>query len=63
MGFDDLPPVLTPKHLKEFFGIGRIQSYALMNSGKFHVVRCGRRMFVLKEIFLEWLKGRKHQQD
>ncbi|WP_025852562.1 DNA-binding protein [Paenibacillus ehimensis] len=56
---DDFPELMEVQHVREFMGIGRDQSYALMNSKQFHVVRSGRRLFVAKEVFRDWLHGKK----
>jgi hypothetical protein len=63
MSFNEFPPLLTPKHIQQILNNGRTQSYALMNSGEFHVIRVGKRLYVLKEVFLEWLRGSKDQED
>nr|WP_281869965.1 helix-turn-helix domain-containing protein [Brevibacillus parabrevis] len=38
-------------------GIGTVQTYELLNSGEFHVVRIGRSYRISKRVFLNWLKG------
>nr|WP_276531737.1 helix-turn-helix domain-containing protein [Brevibacillus invocatus] len=52
-----MPEVLEVKDIKGFLGIGINQAYELCNSGKFHVVRVGRRIMVSKQVFLNWLEG------
>lgn len=54
---DMLPPVLDVTHIQGILGIGRRQSYELVNSGQFHVVRIGKRIKVAKEVFAKWLMG------
>ena len=53
----DYHDVLTPKDIQNILGIGRRQTYELMNSGEFPVVRVGRLMRISKRVFLNWLKG------
>jgi hypothetical protein len=55
--FNDYPAVLDVTHIQEIMGIGRRQAYELVNSGKFHVVRAGKRIKVCKEVFFKWLTG------
>lgn len=53
----DYPSVLTAKDVQEILGIGERQTYELLNSGQFHVVRVGRMIKISKEVFLKWLEG------
>nr|WP_238652334.1 helix-turn-helix domain-containing protein [Paenibacillus piscarius] len=52
-----LPPVLSPTDIRNFLGIGQRQVYELLNSKVFHLTRVGRRMFVSRAMFIEWLEG------
>lgn len=52
-----LPPVLSPADIQKFLGIGKKQSYELLNSNQFHVTRVGRRILVSRPVFIEWLEG------
>lgn len=53
----DLPAVLTAKEVQEVLGIGERQTYDLLNSEQFHIVRVGRMIKVSKDVFLKWLEG------
>ncbi|RNB69985.1 DNA-binding protein [Brevibacillus invocatus] len=55
----DYHHVLTPKDIQNILGIGRRQTYELMNSGELPVVRVGRLMRISKSTFIHWLKGQK----
>lgn len=54
---ENYPEVLDVSHIQEILDIGRRQAYELANSNQFHVVRVGRRIKVLKNVFLNWLEG------
>lgn len=54
---EQYPPVLDVIHIQQILGIGRRQAYELVNSGDFHIVRIGRRIKVLKTVFISWLEG------
>lgn len=53
----DYHDVLTPKEIQSILGIGRRQTYELLNSGEIQVIRVGRSMRISKRVFLSWLKG------
>ncbi|MFM1654031.1 helix-turn-helix domain-containing protein [Brevibacillus sp. B_LB10_24] len=55
----DYPEALKPKDIQRILGIGISQTYELLNSGEFHVVRIGRSYRISKRIFLHWLKGQE----
>ncbi|WP_416825509.1 helix-turn-helix domain-containing protein [Ectobacillus polymachus] len=55
--FDNYPPVLNVEDIQKILGIGRRQAYELVNSESFHVVRVGRRIKILKKVFISWLEG------
>jgi hypothetical protein len=50
----DYPEVLNPKHIQEILGIGRRQTYELLNQEPppFHLVRVGRSIKVSKVLLL-----------
>ncbi|ULO05170.1 helix-turn-helix domain-containing protein [Paenibacillus sp. 19GGS1-52] len=52
-----LQPVLSATDIQKFLGIGLRQVYELLNSGVIHVARVGKRMFVSRAVFIEWLEG------
>ncbi|MEH7464036.1 helix-turn-helix domain-containing protein [Bacillus thuringiensis] len=54
---EQYPSVLDVIHIQEILGIGRRQAYELVKSGDFHIVRIGRRIKVLKTVFISWLEG------
>lgn len=47
--------VYTPLEVKAILGIGKNETYRLIGSGAFPVVKVGRRLIVPKEPFHEWL--------
>jgi excisionase family DNA binding protein len=51
------PDVLSVSDIQTILGIGRRQAYELVNSGKFHVVRVGKSIRILREVFYNWLNG------
>lgn len=53
------PEVLNPKDIQEVLGIGRRQTYELLNQvpPPFHIVRVGRSIKVSKVAFENWLTG------
>lgn len=53
----DLKPVLNVEDIQKFLGIGRRQSYELVNSGQFRVVKIGQRIKVDRDVFLKWFEG------
>lgn len=54
---EQLPAVLAAKDIQKILRIGERQTYELLNSGAFHVVRVGPRIKVSKSVFLDWLEG------
>ncbi|MES9691087.1 helix-turn-helix domain-containing protein [Bacillus toyonensis] len=54
---EQYPPVLDVIHIQEILGIGRRQAYELVNSNEFHIVRVGKRIKILKKVFIGWLEG------
>jgi hypothetical protein len=55
----DYPEVLNPKDIQEVLGIGRRQTYELLNQipPPFHIIRVGRSIKVSKVAFENWLIG------
>ena len=51
---NDLPMLLTANHL-ESMGFTRAMAYALLNRDDLPVMTIGRRKFVRKDTFFEWL--------
>ncbi|MBQ6459001.1 MAG: helix-turn-helix domain-containing protein [Exiguobacterium sp.] len=58
---EQYPPVLDVEHIQQILGIGRRQAYELVHSGNFHIVRVGRRIKVLKTVFINWLEGEQEK--
>ncbi|MGM0806472.1 MAG: helix-turn-helix domain-containing protein [Bacillota bacterium] len=54
---DEYPEVLNVNDLQEILGIGRRQAYELIASEQFHTVRIGKRIKILKSVFINWLHG------
>lgn len=48
---------LTVEEVQNILGIGRNQAYNLCKSGKFNVVRSGRRIIVSAKSFYRWFHG------
>jgi excisionase family DNA binding protein len=49
--------ILTPKDIKKILGISLNNTYELIHSGQFQVIKIGQRYRILKSVFVEWLKG------
>ena len=58
--FDDLPPVLQAKHVKDVLGLSTGKVYELMNSDGFPAQHFGKRIMVLKTDFMGWLEQNKN---
>lgn len=54
---EELPEVLTPKHVQDFLGLSRRGTYDLMENPPFHVARVGRLYKISKQVFFKWLDG------
>lgn len=54
---DQYPDVLNVDDIQEILGVGRRQAYELVSSGQFHTVRVGKRIKILKAVFVCWLYG------
>lgn len=48
------PEILSAKDLQDM-GFSRSMSYALFNRKDIHVIRIGKRKFIRREKFLEWI--------
>ena len=51
----ELPVVLKVHHIQETLGISRQESYRLVHTAGFPVMRIGRSIRVPREAFLRWL--------
>lgn len=51
------PEVLNVDDIQIILGIGRRQAYELVSSQQFHSVRVGKRIKILKKVFVNWLYG------
>ncbi|WP_375345356.1 helix-turn-helix domain-containing protein [Priestia megaterium] len=56
---NDYPDVLNVDDIQRILGIGRRQAYELVASKQFHTVRVGKRIKILKAVFVHWLYGEK----
>lgn len=59
----EVSKLLTPKDIQYIIGLGKNQTYALMNSAGFPTIRLNNRMFVTVQDFNAWLstyKGRSY---
>lgn len=52
---EELPLVLTMKHIQEITGLSKPKVYELAHTHGFPVIRFGRAMRVPREAFLRWL--------
>ena len=52
------PEILSAKDLQEM-GFSRSMSYALFNREDIPVIRIGKRKFIRRERFMEWLTGQE----
>lgn len=57
--WDDVPLVLNAKDVKNILGLSRGKTYELMNSVEFPTLSEGKRMFVTKEAFQNWLNNKR----
>lgn len=56
-GFENYPPVLQARHVREILGICEATAYEVLNSKNCPTIRMGKRMVVPKESFLQFLKS------
>lgn len=54
---EEWPEALEPKHIQVILGIGRRQTYELLEDPPFHMVKVGRLIKVSKKSFFEWFDG------
>jgi hypothetical protein len=54
---EELPEVLTPKHVQNILGIGRKRTYEMMEDPPFHVAKVGKLYKISKRVFFDWLDG------
>jgi hypothetical protein len=57
MRFEDLPEVLTPKHLIEYLPLGRDAIYSALNGQAIRNVRVGQKYIITKGALREFLGG------
>lgn len=55
MTLDELPEILEVKHVAEYLGIHRVSAAPLMKQKSFPSFHVGRRLFVYREAFRQWL--------
>lgn len=60
---DEYPDVLNVNDIQEILGVGRRQAYELVSSGQFHTVRVGKRIKILKAVFVRWLNGQEDKGE
>lgn len=60
---DHYPEILNVNDIKEILNIGRRQAYELVSSGQFHTVRVGKRIKILKSVFMRWLNGEEEMEN
>lgn len=51
------PDVLQVADIQQILGIGRRQAYELVNSGQFRVIRIGKSIRVVRDVFFNWMNG------
>ena len=54
---EDLPAVLSAKDISKYLGISKANSYQLMDSKGFPILRIGKRKLVPKDKFLIWINN------
>lgn len=54
---EDLPAVLSAKDISRYLGISKANSYQLMDSKGFPILRIGKRKLVPKDKFLIWINN------
>jgi len=55
--------VIGVKEMMSMMGIGRDRAYEVMKSGEFHTIKLGRKYYVHKEVFEDWLKGFRSKKN
>ena len=59
---NEFPEMLTAEDLQNF-GFTRSMAYAFLNRGDVPVIRIGKRKFIRKEKFYEWLEEQERSGD
>ena len=54
---EGLPAVLSAKDISKYLGISKANSYQLMDSKGFPILRIGKRKLVPKDKFLIWINN------
>lgn len=54
---EDLPAILSAKDISRYLEISKANSYQLMDSKGFPILRIGRRKLVPKDKFLIWINN------
>ncbi len=54
---EDLPAVSSAKDISKYLGISKANSYQLMDSKGFPILRIGKRKLVPKDKFLIWINN------
>lgn len=55
--FEDLPEILTPRHLIDYLPIGRDATYAALKSRAIPSIRLGQKFIITKAALREFLGG------
>lgn len=58
----NIPEILSAKDLQDM-GFSRSMSYALFNRADVPVIRIGKRKFIRREKFLEWLAAQERTEE
>lgn len=56
------PEILSAKDLQDL-GFSRSMSYALFNRADVHVIHIGKRKFIRRDKFLEWLAEQERRNE
>ncbi|QQE75686.1 helix-turn-helix domain-containing protein [Brevibacillus composti] len=59
---NDLPAILTAKHIAQFLHISERRAYELMNLKSFPLIRLGRNKRVNRESFMNWLQQNERRE-
>ena len=59
---NEFPEMLTAEDLQNF-GFTRSMAYAFLNRGDVPVIRIGKRKFIRKEKFYEWLEEQERSDN
>jgi len=60
---DELPVVLKVRHIQETLGISRQESYRLVHTAGFPVMRIGRSIRIPRDAFLRWLEQQAGMEE